>query len=214
MLQKIRAILDKEHSRETFFAVVGRYFPKGGADYQLIERAYDTAKDAFRNEKREGGDRYFEHLRAVALFLMVYLRVRDANAIAAALLHDIIEDIKNWSQERLAMEFNREVAELVWWVSKPSLDKFNGDKNARNRAYHQNLWRAPRLALLIKLADRLHNLLTLWDVPLAKQKRKVQETQDFYLAIAEEQIILIHELEAIINELVASWAKKPEETAS
>lgn len=209
MLEKVRKVFKERNSREAFFQVVDRFFPKGNADYRLIEQAYSTAKDAFREIERENGERYFEHLRAVALILMVYLRVRDANAIAAALLHDIVEDIPGWNQERLAVEFSQTVAEYVWWVSKPSLDRFGGNKEARNRAYHQTLGQAPRMPLLIKLCDRLHNLLTLWDTPLAKQKRKVQETQDFYLSIAEAQIVLIHEMEAAINEIVASWKKEP-----
>jgi GTP pyrophosphokinase len=133
------------------------------------------------------------------------MRVRDANIIAAALLHDIVEDIQNWSQDRVTTEFNQAVGELVWWVSKPSLTLFKGDKEARNRMYHQNLTRAPRAALLIKLADRLHNLLTMWGCDEEKQRRKVVETQDFYLPLAEKEFALIHELEAAINELTASW---------
>jgi GTP pyrophosphokinase len=205
MLSKVREILNTKTNRKDFFGVVDRYFPKGSNEYRLIERAYITAKDAFRVKYRESGERYFEHLRAVALILMAYERVRDVNVIVAALLHDIIEDIPGWSQETLASSFNQIVAEYVWWVSKPPLDNFKQDKEARNRAYHQNLSHAPRPALLIKLADRLHNLLTLWDTPLIKQKRKVQETQDFYLPIAEEQIFLIHQLEAALNELTTSW---------
>lgn len=208
MLEKVKKCFTERTDREGFFHSVGRYFPKASSDYQLIVKAYDTAKDAFRDKYREGGQRYFEHLRAVALILMVYLRVRDADVIAAALLHDIVEDIEHWSEERLTVEFNAVVAMLVWWISKPCSSKFGNNKEARNRAYHQNLQRAPRNALLIKLADRLHNLLTLWDTPPEKQKRKVTETQDFYLPIAEEQIVLIHEIEAAIFELVQSWEEK------
>lgn len=205
MLERIRKIFVDKGSYEAFFSVVGRYWPKGGADYVLIERAYSTAEVAFVEKYRDSGERYFEHLRAVALILMVYLRVRDANLIAAALLHDIIEDIKGWSQDRIAAEFNQEIAQLVWWVSKQTLSDFNGDKAARNRAYHEKLGRAPRLACIIKLADRLHNLLTLWDWPVEEQMRKVSETQDFYLPISYREILLIHELEAVINELARAW---------
>ncbi len=205
MLERIRKIFTDKPDRTAFFGVIERYFPKGSNDYLLIENAYNTAKDAFRDELREGGERYFEHLRCVALILMVYLRVRDANVIAAALLHDIVEDIKHWSQERVATHFNQIVGELVWWVSKPPVANFDGDKEARNRAFHQNLSRASRGALLIKLADRLHNLLTLWDVPVDKQRRKISETQDYYLPIAEKETILIHEIEAAMAEVTASW---------
>ncbi|MEK7462068.1 MAG: HD domain-containing protein [Patescibacteria group bacterium] len=210
MLDRIRKIYGGRENRASFFNIVSRYFAKGSADYILIERAYSTAKDAFRQESRDDGERYFEHLRAVALILMVYMRVMDANVIAAGLLHDIVEDIEHWSQERLATEFNHDIGELVWWVSKPSLDKFLGNKAARNRAYHKNLRRAPRRAILIKLADRLHNLLTLWNCEEEKQRRKVDETQHFYVPIAEDEFVLIHELEAAINELEASWVKLTE----
>jgi (p)ppGpp synthase/HD superfamily hydrolase len=205
MLERIRKIFTDKPDREAFFGVVGRYFPTGSTDYLLVENAYNTAKDAFRDVQRENGERYFEHLRCVALILMVYLRVRDANVIAAALLHDIVEDITNWSQERIATLFNQVIGELVWWVSKPSISNFGGDKEARNRAYHQTLARAPRDALLIKLADRLHNLITLWAMSIDDQRRKISETQDFYLPIAEKETVLIHEIEAAIAEVRASW---------
>jgi GTP diphosphokinase / guanosine-3',5'-bis(diphosphate) 3'-diphosphatase len=205
MLERIRKIFVSKGSYEAFFDVVGRYWPKGSDDYVLIERAYSTAEVAFAERERDNGERYFEHLRSVALVLMVYLRVRDANLIAAALLHDIIEDIEGWSQERIAAQFNQTIAQLVWWVSKQQVNNFNGDKAMRNRAYHEKLGRAPREACIIKLADRLHNLLTLWDWTIEDQKRKVSETQDFYLPIAYREILLIHELEAAINELALSW---------
>ena len=205
MLDRVRMLITERTSRIKFFQLVDQRFPRGSAEYQLIERAYSTSKDAFRSLQREGGERYFEHLRAVALILMVHMRVRDANIIAAALLHDIIEDIDGWSQDRVAVEFNRSVAQLVWWVTKPDVMEYDGDKEARNRAYHQNLNRAPREALMIKLADRLHNLITLWDVDAEKQRRKVRETQDFYLSLAEKEIILIHEIEQALIEIMKAW---------
>jgi (p)ppGpp synthase/HD superfamily hydrolase len=205
MLDRVRQLIATRTDRKGFFQLVDQRFPRGSAEYQLIERAYNTAKNAFRSHEREGGERYFEHLRAVALILMVHMRIRDANIIAASLLHDIVEDIDDWSQDRIAVEFNRVVAQLVWWVTKPDVLEYEGDKEARNRAYHQNLNLAPREAIMIKLADRLHNLITLWDVDAEKQRRKVRETQDFYLSLAEKEIILIHEIEQALIEIMNSW---------
>lgn len=205
MLDRIRKLLKSHTDRAAFFSLVAKHFPVGGRDYLLIENAYNTAKNAFRNETREGGDRYFEHLRAVALIVMEHLRVRDANLIAAALLHDIVEDIDGWTQEKVALVFSPEISELVWWVTKPSALDYNDDKESRNRAYHENLRRAPRGAIIIKLADRLHNLLTLWDTENEKQVRKVRETQDFYLPIAEQHILLIHEIEDALKVIMGSW---------
>ena len=206
MLGRLRRLLQENPDRKTFFKEVGKHFPNGTEEYLLIERAYNTAKLAFKDDLREGnGERYFEHLRSVALIVMVYMRVRDADVITAALLHDITEDKSDWTQERVAVEFNRRVAQINWWVSKPPVEDYNGDKEERNRAYHRNLSRAPRESLIIKLADRLHNLITMWGVDEEKQRRKVRETQDFYLPIAEKCILLIHEIEDALREVMVSW---------
>lgn len=207
MLERIRKVLCEKNNRPAFFGVVGRYMPKGSDDYRLIEHSYDIAYREFEEIYRDSGEQYFEHLQGVALIIMVHLRIRDASMISAALLHDIIEDKEDWSSERLALEFNQTVSDYVWWMSKPSIHKFKGNKEARNRAYHQNLNRAPRQPRIIKLADRLHNSMTMWDYPVRKQKRKVAETQDFYLPIAESEIVLIHEIETAMTELRDSWSK-------
>lgn len=154
---------------------------------------------------RESGERYFEHLRSVSLILILYLRVRNADVIAAALLHDILEDIDGWTQDRVALVFNQKVAELVFLVSKEDISKYNGDNEERNRDYHRKLGTAVRDAVIIKLADRLHNIITLWGTSKEKQRRKVRETQDFYLPIAEKHFILVHELEAALKEVMESW---------
>lgn len=205
MLERVRSILKENKERETFLLLVGQHYPLHSDEYRLIVKAYDTTEDAFRGRTREGnGERYFEHLRCVALIVMEYLHVSDAKVIAAALLHDIVEDIPWWDQGRVAREFGDEIANYVWWVTKPALGE-DGDKEGRSRCYHENLRRAPREALIIKLADRLHNMLDMWGVDPEKQRRKVQETQDFYLPLAVQQILLIHELESAIAEIMRSW---------
>jgi GTP pyrophosphokinase len=136
---------------------------------------------------------------------MEHLRIKDADIIAAALLHDLVEDVGDWSHDRVRLEFSNDIAQLVWWLSKPPVAEYSGDKEARNRAYHENLRRAPREAVAIKLADRLHNVLTLWATPNEKQIRKVRETQDFYLPLAECFTLLIHEIEDALREVMDSW---------
>lgn len=206
MLEMIRGIFIQYIDRVAFFGIIGRFFPKFSPEYKLIGDAYDTALKEFEGKYRESGELYFEHLRCVALILLVYLRVRDANAIAAALLHDIMEDIPGWDQDRLALRFNAEISRLVFWVSKPDLRLYGGNKEARNRDYHHKLSIAPRLAILIKLADRLHNVMTLWASTKDKRQRKVRETQDFYLPLAEAHTVLIHELELAIQEVMSGLA--------
>lgn len=212
MLERIRKIFSQYVDRVAFFGIIGRFFPKFSPEYKLIGDAYDTALKEFEGKYRESDEPYFEHLRCVALILLVHLRVRDANAIAAALLHDIMEDIPGWDQDRLALKFNAEISRLVFWVSKPDIALYGGDKEARNRDYHHKLSNAPRLAVLIKLADRLHNVMTLWASEIDKRKRKVRETQDFYLPLAEAHTVLIHELEDAVQEVMKSWPETPQMT--
>jgi GTP pyrophosphokinase len=202
MLGRITALFTKHQNNEAFFGIVSRHHPKGSSEYLMIQKAYQVAKDAFRHEERDDGERYFEHLRCVALILMEHMRIYDAEMIAAALLHDIIEDIKDWTQERVALEFSQRVSEIVWWVTKPPIDAFGGDTEARNRAYHTNLGRAPRDAIKVKLADRMHNLLTLWKTTKEKRLRKIRETQDYYLPLAEKETLLIHEFEVVLKQLL------------
>ena len=87
------AYLGMTKNRESFFRRIALLFPVSDFRYKIIERAYDTAKDAFCNEVRDGNERYFEHLRGVTLILIEHLRVRDHELIVSALLHDIAEDI-------------------------------------------------------------------------------------------------------------------------
>lgn len=185
--------LTAAENRESFFKRISLFYPKSDPKYIDIERAYNFAKDAFRGVEREGGERYFEHIRAVVLILIDYLRVKDHRLIIAALLHDIVEDVPSWNIERVRREFGDYVAFLVDYLTKPSKDEYP-DKLERERVYHFRFRSAPREFFLIKLADRLHNLLTLGYCPPEKIERKVRETLDNYLSYAEEHFILYHEI--------------------
>lgn len=198
---KLGPLLSKAENRETFLARIAQIYPPMDERYKRIERAYDTAKNAFRNIKRDGGDRYFEHLRAVTLFLIVYLRVRDPDIIIAALLHDIVEDCvsQGWTLRKVEQEFGSRVALLVGWVTKPPVGPEYPTKDEVDRKYHRMLGDAPREAVLIKVVDRLHNLITMWNQARDRMRRKVAETRDFILPLAEEHQLLIHELEDVIR---------------
>lgn len=205
MLTLVRQILAGAKNRAMFFSIIATFFPELDPRYQAILRAYNAAKDAFRNKPpREDGKRYFEHLRAVALILILYLRVRDYELIIAALLHDIVEDCPEWSLARVRAEFGDRVALLLDWLSKRPVSELGGSKEKRDAFYHGRFHFAPREFFLIKLCDRLHNLLELWACPIEKQIRKIAETRAYYLPYAEEHQILIHELEAAMAELEAA----------
>ncbi len=204
LLAKVRKTLENHGNHAKFMSVVSQYFPPDDERYLRIQSAYQLAKNEFRGKYREGGERYFEHLRAVAIIVMVHLRIRDPDLIITALLHDLPEDIEGWSYEKIKGIYGSNVASLIWYVTKPKLEEFGGDKKARDRRYHENLMHALRGSIIVKLADRLHNLLTQWDTTEEKRQRKIAETQDFYLTLAEKETILIHELEDILVELQQS----------
>lgn len=202
MLEKM-SFLSEAENRETFFKRIASFLPTLDPRYQAIEKAYNCAKDAFRDKYRETGDRYFEHLRAVALILIEHLRVKDYRLIVAALLHDIVEDIPSWTIDRVRIEFDDEVALLVEWITKPSVEKFPLERE-RDRVYYNRFRFAPREFFLIKLSDRLHNLVTLWACAPEKQARKIDETRTHYLPYAEQHLILLYELEEALEQLETS----------
>lgn len=195
------SFLHAAESHETFFRRIALLYPPLDPRYKAIERAYNDSKDAFRGKFRDDGEtRYFEHIRAVALIVIDYLRVRDYHVIIAAILHDIVEDIPSWTIERVRLEYGDEVALLVEYLSKPSKADYT-NRQERENVYHSRFEFAPREFFLIKLADRLHNLFTLYACTPAKRKRKIEETRRYYLPHAEKHLILLHELEEAIFEL-------------
>lgn len=148
----------------------------------LIGRAYRFAEQAHAGQTRKSGEPYFNHALATAEMLQHWHN--DEAAIAAGLLHDVVEDTAV-TEENLKKEFGDEIAFLVDGVTKLSRIKYRGTEakveNLRKMilAISQDL-----RVVFIKLADRLHNMKTLWALPPAKQKRIALETSEVYAAIA------------------------------
>ncbi len=153
------------------------------ADDSLIVRAYEVAERAHENVVRQSGEAYISHPVAVAQIL-AELNLDDVT-VAAALLHDTVEDT-GITVEDLSAEFGTMVASIVDGVTK--LDRVSFDsKEAQQAATMRKMLVAmakdPRV-LLIKLADRLHNMRTIAAMPEFKQKRTAQETLDIYAPLA------------------------------
>ena len=153
--------------------------------YQIkkIEKAFDLAKDAHHGQKRQSGENYITHPLDAASYLAEY--ELDHETIMAAILHDVVEDT-DISLEDLEKNFGKKVTELVDGVSK--LDKINF--NSKEEADAANL-RKMILAmsndirvLLIKLADRRHNLKTINVLKKTKAKRIARETLEIYAPLA------------------------------
>ena len=149
----------------------------------LVSRAYEVAEEAHRGQMRRSGDPYIQHPLAVATIL-ADLGLDDVT-LAAALLHDAVEDT-GVSLDDIVRDFGPEVAAIVDGVTK--LDRVSFDsKEAQQAATMRKMLVAMAKdirVLLIKLADRLHNMRTIAAMPTDKQHRIAQETLDVYAPLA------------------------------
>ena len=168
--------------RERLLAEVARHYPQ--ADLDLVRRALDLAIAAHAGQKRASGEPYVTHPIASAQIL-AELGI-DPIAIVAALLHDVPEDTE-YSLADIEERFGSEVAQLVDGVTK--LSKFS--THTREEQQAENI-RKMFLAMaedirvvLIKLADRLHNMRTLYALPSDKQLRIARQTMEIYAPLAE-----------------------------
>ncbi|MEU7868513.1 bifunctional (p)ppGpp synthetase/guanosine-3',5'-bis(diphosphate) 3'-pyrophosphohydrolase [Dactylosporangium sp. NPDC049140] len=151
------------------------------ADVRLLQRAYDMAEHFHKGQYRKSGDPYITHPLAVATILADL--GMDTTTLVAALLHDTIEDTE-YTIERMQVDFGGEVTLLVDGVTK--LDKVKlGDaaKAETIRKMVVAMAKDPRV-LVIKLADRLHNMRTLTFLPRPKQEQKAKETLEILAPLA------------------------------
>lgn len=153
------------------------------ADGNLVRRAYAVASVAHEGQLRQSGEAYINHPVAVACFLLDMQM--DAATIAAALLHDVAEDTSVDLTQIEAM-FGEEIACLVDGVTKLSVLEMQSKEEAQAGTYRKMFIAMaddPRV-VLIKLADRLHNVRTLDATPPEKQRRIAKETLDIYAPLA------------------------------
>ncbi|MDP2288541.1 MAG: bifunctional (p)ppGpp synthetase/guanosine-3',5'-bis(diphosphate) 3'-pyrophosphohydrolase [Actinomycetota bacterium] len=156
-----------------------KYHPK--ADARLVERAYETAAYLHREQRRRSGDAYITHPVAVAEILADL--GMGGTTLAAALLHDTVEDT-GYSLDSLREDFGDEVAALVDGVTK--LDKVKyGDASTSETVRKMVVAMARDIrVLMIKLADRLHNMRTLRWMSEESQQAKARETLEIYAPLA------------------------------
>jgi len=151
------------------------------ADVRLIERAYDVAARWHRGQKRKSGDPYITHPLAVTTILAEL--GMNHETLCAALLHDTIEDTA-YTLVELRSEFGEDIAALVDGVTK--LDKLKYGEAAEAETVRKMVVAMSRdiRVLVIKLADRLHNMRTLRYLPREKQERKSRETLEIFAPLA------------------------------
>lgn len=163
--------------------IVESYHPS--ADISMIEKAYHIANDAHKNQLRKSGEPYIIHPLCVGIIL-AELEL-DKETIVAGLLHDVVEDTV-CTVEEISKEFNEEIALLVDGVTKLTQLNYSKDKVEIQAENLRKMFLAMAKdirVILIKLADRLHNMRTMQYQTPIKQKEKSRETMDIYAPIAQ-----------------------------
>jgi GTP pyrophosphokinase len=164
-----------------FRAVLERHADR--LDLELIDRALKYSASAHRGQKRMSGEDFVSHSIAVALILAEQLL--DSTSISAALLHDVVED-SDVRTEDIAREFGAEVAGIVDGLTKISSLTFRSSAEEQVENYRKLLMSIARDArvIIIKLADRLHNMRTLEHLSPDRRQRIAQETREIYAPLA------------------------------
>ena len=159
-------------------------------DVKLVMKAYQDAKYAhgYENQKRDNGERYFEHPRRVALIVMRELEIYDPDMIIAALLHDTVEDTfsfgsKDEAYDRIKSDYNQRVATFVVALSKDPCQILE-EKAERDNRYFLGIEEEGPKTMTLKLSDRLENFrdVSLWDKK--RKMRYVEETRGRILPMA------------------------------
>ncbi len=166
---------------ENLLERVARYNPK--SDHALIRKAYEYGKNAHDGQFRKSGEPYFNHPIAVAE-LLTEIRIDDATIITA-LLHDTIEDT-GVGYDDIAKEFGENIAEMVDGVTKLTNVELRSERSAEAENLRKLLLALSKdvRVMLVKLADRLHNMRTIRYMPPEKQRKKARETMEIYAPLA------------------------------
>ena len=181
-VKKMSDFTSPEVLYEELLACVRKYHPS--ADLSMIEKAYRIAKNAHEGQFRKSGEPYIIHPLCVAIIL-ADLEL-DKETIVAGLLHDAVEDTIMTTEE-IQQEFGAEVALLVDGVTKLGQLSYSADKVELQAENLRKMFLAMAKdirVILIKLADRLHNMRTLQYMKPEKQQEKARETMDIYAPIA------------------------------
>jgi len=166
---------------QTLIDEIPKYQP--GADLDLLERAYRFSEHSHEGQQRASGEPYLSHPLEVAGLLVDFKM--DVTTVTAGLLHDVLEDTEA-TKDDLQREFGPEIAELVDGVTKIGKLAFSSREERQAENFRKMLVAMARdlRVLMIKLADRLHNMRTLEYLPPEKAKTIAQETLDIYAPLA------------------------------
>ena len=152
---------------------------------EVFWNALDFATEAHDDQWRRSGDAYILHPCSVAKILAEEMDIADPEILAAALLHDTVEDVEEVTSEVVGENFGNYVQSIVEGCTK--VTHISGSKQAHSKQVHRKIFSGAALrpeVMLVKLADRLHNLRTLKAMPRNKRQRIADETLDIYAPLA------------------------------
>jgi GTP diphosphokinase / guanosine-3',5'-bis(diphosphate) 3'-diphosphatase len=166
---------------DTLIEAIPKYQP--GADLDVLQRAYRFSEASHQGQQRASGEPYVSHPLEVAHLLVDFKM--DVTTVTAGLLHDVLEDTEATKAE-LEQEFGKEIAELVDGVTKLGKLAFSSREERQAENFRKMLIAMARdlRVIMIKLADRLHNMRTLHFLPPEKARKIAQETLDIYAPLA------------------------------
>jgi GTP diphosphokinase / guanosine-3',5'-bis(diphosphate) 3'-diphosphatase len=166
---------------QTLLEEIPKYQP--GADLDILNRAYRFSESSHQGQQRASGEPYLSHPMEVARLLVDFKM--DVITVTAGLLHDVLEDTKTTKSD-LQREFGKEIADLVDGVTKLSKLAFSSREERQAENFRKMLVAMARdlRVLMIKLADRLHNMRTVHYLPAEKARKIAQETLDIYAPLA------------------------------
>ncbi len=182
-IRKMPDFIEPEELYKELIGSIRKYHPS--TDITQVEKAYQIAAAAHKDQKRKSGEAYIIHPLCVSMIL-AELEL-DKETIVAGLLHDVVEDTV-MTDEEIAREFSAEVALLVDGVTKLGQLSYDADKVEVQAENLRKMFLAMAKdirVILIKLADRLHNMRTLQYMRPEKQKEIARETMDIYSPIAQ-----------------------------
>ncbi len=171
-------------SVESLINIIQRHNPEAEPNFDFLKTCFSFAENAHRKQLRKSGEPYFNHCVRTAEIL-AQLRL-DLDTICAGLMHDILEDT-GISRDNMEKRFGNNIAHLVEGVTKIGRYKFSGGQRKRQAETYRKLLLATAVdmrVILIKLADRLHNMETLEHLSIEQQQRISKETLEIYAPIA------------------------------
>ena len=202
----VKEEIDYQNPDELYEALIKRvrkYHPS--ADITLIEKAYSIAREAHKDQRRKSGEEYIIHPLWVAIIL-AQLEM-DKETIVAGILHDVVEDTV-MTDEEITEIFGAEVAHLVNGVTKLGQLSYSKDKIEAQAENLRKMFLAMAKdirVIIIKLADRLHNMRTLEFMRPEKQQEKARETMDIYAPLAQR--LGISKIKTELDDLSLNYLK-------